>query len=125
MSFLQAGGVKDERRLGQRIAHVLGEAVNEIVFAAVRFVRDDDDVTSVGKQWMLAALFVGKEFLNRGEYHAAAGHVEQLRNHSSVRRTARMLHLSVGSANQGPITDSLPGSYRPWGCELGDPTPHL
>ena len=57
---------------------MLGEAVNEIVLPAVRFVGDDDNVTPTGKQRMLAAFFVGKEFLNGGEHHAAAGDVEQL-----------------------------------------------
>src|SRR5439155_10740811 len=71
-------GEADERRLGQRIAHVPGEAVNEIVLAAMRFVGDDDDIAPVGKQRMLAAFFVGKEFLTGGEHHAAAGDVEQL-----------------------------------------------
>jgi hypothetical protein len=52
---------------------VLGEAVNEIVLAAVRFVGDDHDVAPVGQQRMLAAFFIGKEFLNRGEHHTAAG----------------------------------------------------
>jgi hypothetical protein len=57
---------------------VFGEAVNEIVLAPVRFVGNDDDVAPVGQQRMLAALFIGKEFLDGGEHHAAAGDVEQL-----------------------------------------------
>ena len=36
-------------------AHALGEAVNEIVLAAVRFGGDDDDIAPVGKQRMLPA----------------------------------------------------------------------
>jgi len=35
-AFNRRAGKADERRLGQRIAHVLGEAINEIVMAAVR-----------------------------------------------------------------------------------------
>ena len=44
-------------------AHALGEAVNEIVLAAVRFGGDDDDIAPVGKQRMLPAFFIVKEFL--------------------------------------------------------------
>ena len=53
-------GEADERRLGQRIAHVLGEAVNEIVLTAMRFIGDDDDVAPVGKQRMLVVFFHGE-----------------------------------------------------------------
>ena len=33
--------------LRQRIAHVPGEAVDQVVLAAVRFVGDDDDVPAI------------------------------------------------------------------------------
>ena len=49
-----------------------------IVLAVVRFVGDDDDVAPVGQQRMLAAFFIGKEFLNGGEHHAAVGDIKQL-----------------------------------------------
>ena len=71
-------GEADERRLGQRIAHVPGEAVNEVVLVPVRFVGDDHDVAPVGEQRVLAAFFIGKEFLNGDEYYDAAGHIQQL-----------------------------------------------
>ena len=62
-AFHRSAGEADERRLGQRVPHVLGEAINEIVLAAVRFVGDDDNVAAVGKQRVVAAFFIGKEFL--------------------------------------------------------------
>ena len=43
-------GEADERGVGQRVAHVPGEAVDEVVLAAVGFVGDDDDVPPVGQQ---------------------------------------------------------------------------
>ena len=39
-----SAGKSDERCVGQSVAHALGEAVNEVVLAAVGFVRDHHDV---------------------------------------------------------------------------------
>jgi hypothetical protein len=61
-AFDRRAGEADERRLGQRIPDMLGEAVNEIVLAAVRLICDDDDVAPVGEQRMLAAFSSGKNF---------------------------------------------------------------
>ena len=47
-------GEADEGGVRQRVAHVPGEAVDEIVLAAVRFVGDDDDVAPVGEQRIFA-----------------------------------------------------------------------
>ena len=55
-----------------------GEAVDEVVLAAVGLVRDDDDVAAVGEQRMSVALLLGKELLNRREDHAARGDLQQL-----------------------------------------------
>ena len=93
-AFNRRAGEADERRLGQRIAHVLGEAVNEIVLAAVRFIGDDDDVAPVGKQRMLAAFFIGKEFLNRGEHHPAGSGLKE------VPKLGTVLSLGRGLAQQ-------------------------
>jgi fructose 1,6-bisphosphatase len=41
---------------------VLGEAVNEIVLTAMRFVGNDDNVALVRQQRMLPAFFMGKNF---------------------------------------------------------------
>ena len=47
---------------GQRVAHVAGEAVDEVVLAAVRLVGDHDDVPPVGEHGMPVALLLGKNF---------------------------------------------------------------
>jgi hypothetical protein len=49
-AFSRRAGETDERSLRQRIAHMLGEAVNEIVLAAVRFVIDRRDVRPHGNE---------------------------------------------------------------------------
>ena len=76
-AFNRRAGEADERRLGQRIADMFGETVNEIVLAAVRFVSDDHDVAPVGKQRMLPAFFIRKEFLKLPP-HAIAKLASQL-----------------------------------------------
>jgi hypothetical protein len=60
--FNRRAGEPDERRLGQRVAHVLGETVNEIVLAAMRLVGNDDDIAPVRQQRMLVAFSSGKNF---------------------------------------------------------------
>ena len=42
----RGAGKADERRVGQRIAHVPRIAVDEVVLAAMRLVGDDDDVAA-------------------------------------------------------------------------------
>ena len=76
-AFNRRAGETDERRLGQRIAHVLGKAVNEIVLSAVRFVGNNNNIAPVRKQQMLPAFFIREKFLNRGKHDAAAGDVQQ------------------------------------------------
>ena len=49
-------GEADERGVGQGVAHVAGEAVYEVVLAAVGLVGDDDDVAPVGEERVLAPL---------------------------------------------------------------------
>ena len=70
--FNRRAGEADEGGVRQRVAHVPGEAVNEIVLAAVRLVGNDDDVAPVGKQRMFAAFVFREKFLNGREHHAAA-----------------------------------------------------
>ena len=55
-------GEADERGIGQRVAHVAGEAVDEIVLAAVRLVGDDHDVAALGEHRVPVALLSGKNF---------------------------------------------------------------
>lgn len=76
-AFNQRAGEAYERRLRKRIAPVLGEAVNEIVLAAMRFVGNDD-VSPVRQQRILIAFFIRQESLNCGKHHAAGGDNEYL-----------------------------------------------
>jgi hypothetical protein len=46
---------------------VAGEAVDEVVLAAVRLVGDDHDVASVGERRVAVAPLLGQELLDRGE----------------------------------------------------------
>src|SRR5690606_34515061 len=70
-------GEADERGVGQGVAHVAGEAVDEVILAAVSLVGDDYDVAPFGKQRVAIAFVVGKELLDGGENHAAGGHLQQ------------------------------------------------
>ena len=75
-------GEADERRIRQGIAQVAGEAVGHLarlfihlaaepILAAVRFIRDDDNVLPRAQLGHRLALF-RHEFVNGREHHAAA-----------------------------------------------------
>ena len=55
-------GEADERGVRQRVAHVPGEAVDEVVLAAVRLVGDDDDVAPVESSGWRSPLSSGMNF---------------------------------------------------------------
>jgi len=76
-----------ERRIWQGIVQVAGEAVGhlaglfihlaaESILAAVRFIRDHDDVLPRAQLGHQFALLCG-ELMDRREHHAAAGPVQQ------------------------------------------------
>ena len=65
-------GEADERGVGQRVAHVAGEAVDKVVLAAVGLVSDDHDVAPVRQGRVGVALLLGVELLDGGEHHAAS-----------------------------------------------------
>ena len=69
-------GEADERGVRQRVAQVAGEAVDEVVLAAVRLVGDDDDVRAVAEQRVRLAALVGHELLDRREDDAAGGDLQ-------------------------------------------------
>ena len=64
----------DERGVGQRVAHVAGEPVDEVVLAAVGLVGDDHDVVPLRQRGVGVALLLGVELLDRGEHHAPSVH---------------------------------------------------
>lgn len=51
--------------------HVPGEAVDEVILAAMRLVGDHDDVVPLRKHRVPVALGFREELLNRGEHYAA------------------------------------------------------
>ena len=52
----RGAGEADVGGVRQSVTHVAGEAVHEVVLAAVGLVGDDDDVASLGKNRVLVAL---------------------------------------------------------------------
>ena len=60
------------------VAHVAGEAVDEVVLAAVGLVGDDDDVAPVRKHGVAVALLGRHELLDGREDDATAGDAELL-----------------------------------------------
>jgi hypothetical protein len=88
-------GQPDERRVRQGIAQVAGEAVGhlarlfihlaaESILAAVRFIRNHDDVLPCAQLGHRLALF-RHELVDGREHHAAAGPVQQLEETLSYR----------------------------------------
>ena len=73
VSSIGRAGEPDERRVRQGLAHVPGEAVDEVVLAAVGFVGDDHDVPPVRQERVLVLAFGREELLDRREDHAAGG----------------------------------------------------
>jgi len=66
-------GETDKRSIRQRLAHVPGEAVDEVVLAAVRLVGNHDDVVAVRKQRVLIFAVRGKKLVDRRENDSAGG----------------------------------------------------
>jgi hypothetical protein len=97
------GGLRkaDERGVGQRVAHVPGEAIDEVILAAVRFVGDDDDVAPLREHGMPVALLFGQEFLDGGKDHAARRHGEPGTQIGAVGGLHRRLAQEVLAAREG------------------------
>ena len=78
--FDRRAGKSDKRRIGQRIAQVSRQAIDQIVLAAVRFIRDDDDVAAIrqGDEVPSGNSRSDSKLVNRGEYNAATRPIQQL-----------------------------------------------
>ncbi len=87
--------------MGQRIAHVPGEAVDEVVLAPVRLVGDHDDVAAVRQYRVAVALVLGEELLDRGEHHPAARHAQLLAEIGPALRLHGRLAQQVAAAGKG------------------------
>ena len=70
IQFDRGSGKTDKGGIGQRIAHVASKAGDEAVLAAVGFIGDDYNIFALGKQFVLPAFFLGKEFLGGGKNYA-------------------------------------------------------
>ena len=91
----------DERGVGQRVAHVAGEPVDEVVLAAVGLVGDDHDVVPLRQRGVGVALLLGVELLDRGEHHAPGVHRELAAQVGPVLRLHRRLAQQVLAAGEG------------------------
>ena len=92
--------------LRQRVAHVPGEAVDEVVLAAVRLVGDDHDVAPLGEHRVAVALLLGQELLDGGEDHAARRHAS-----SFSRRSARLSACTGGWRSRSWQREKVPKSW--------------
>ena len=98
-------GEADERGVGQRVAHVPREAVDEVVLAAVRLVGDHDDVAPLGERRVPVALLLGEELLDGREHHAAG------RDLSSSRRSRAALGLHRRLPQKSWQREKVPKSW--------------
>ena len=78
-----------------------GEAVDEVVLAAVGLVGDDDDVAPLREYRVAVALLPGEELLDRGEDHAAGGDLQLFAQVRAIRRLHRRLAQQVAAAGEG------------------------
>ena len=91
----------DERGVGQRVAHVAGVAVDEVVLAPVRLVGDHHDVAAVGQQRVPVPFLLGEELLDRGEDHAARCDGELRPQVRAARGLRRRLAQEVAAPGEG------------------------
>ena len=80
----RCAGEAHEAGLRQGVAQVAGEAVDEVVLAAVGLVGDDDDVAPVREHGVSVALLGRHELLDRREDDATAADAELLAQVGSV-----------------------------------------
>src|SRR5207248_1375127 len=65
VSLLDRGaGETDERGIGQRVTHVPGETVDEVVLTAMGFIGNDNDISPIRQHWMAVPLSFGEELLD-------------------------------------------------------------
>jgi hypothetical protein len=94
-------GEAHEAGLRQGVAHVAGEAVDEVVLAAVGLVGDDDDVAPVRKHGVAVARLGGHELLDRREDDASADYAELLAQVGAVGGLDGILAPQVAAAGEG------------------------
>ena len=82
-ALLEAGAPKADANL-QRIAHVAGKAIDEIILATVRLVRDHHNISSIRENGMAVAFLFRKEFLDGREDHAPGCDLQLLTQISAI-----------------------------------------
>ena len=78
-----------------------GEAVDEIVLAAVSLVGNDHDVAALRERRIGVALLFGQELLDGGEHHASGCHREPAAQIGSTLGLGRRLSQEVPAAGEG------------------------
>ena len=86
---------------GQRVPHIAGVPVDEVVLAAVGLVGDDHDVAPLGEGGVRVAFLFGEEFLNGREHHARDIHRELVAQVGSARSLGWRLAQEVLAAGEG------------------------
>ncbi len=89
-----------EARLRQGVAHVAGEAVDEVVLAAMGLVGDDDDVAPARKHGVAVARLGGHELLDGREDDATAADAELLAQVGAVGGLDGILAQQVAAAGE-------------------------
>ena len=79
-----------------------GEAVHEVILAAVGLVGDDHDVAPFRQDGMAVAPVLGEELLDGGEDHAARGHRQLGPEIGAACRLRWRLPQQVLAAGKGP-----------------------
>ena len=85
----------------KRVAHVTGEAVDEIVLTAMGLIGNDHDVAALGERRVAIALFFGEELLDGGEHHASGSHREPVAQVGSALGLRRRLAQEVPATGEG------------------------
>ena len=99
--FQRRAGKADKRGVGQGVAQMPREAVDEVVLAAVRLVGDDHNVAALREHRMPVTPFLGEKLLNRREHHAARGDGELSAQVGAIRGLHRRLTQQVAAAGEG------------------------
>ena len=103
-----------------------GEAVDEVVLAAVGLVGDHHDVAPVRQHRMAVALLLGEELLDGREHHAAGGDGELGAQVGPVLGLHRWLAQELAAAGEGAeqlvvevvaVGEHHDGGVRHLGCE--------
>ena len=95
-------GEPDERRVRERVAHVPGEAIDEVVLAPVSLVGDDHDVPAIREDRVAITHLRGEELLDRREDDPARGDRELRSKVGPVLGLDGILAEQIATAGERP-----------------------